>query len=97
MVPMSDLIDDDVKQRVAEAIRDRFPPGTVAEVSVDAVDVDEDADTIRFVIRLRTQAPARTLGEGLFGATDAVRRVLGAEFRGYFPILKPEIDRGAAG
>lgn len=87
---------DDLKNRVADAIKDRYASGVIKSVTLQTVEVSEDEAEIRFVFTIETDADPETIGEGFFGLTDKVRQVLGDNLHGYFPILQPEFHRGIA-
>jgi hypothetical protein len=89
-------LDDTLRDRFKQAIMDRFEPGVIRNVRVDRIEVSEDADEIRFVFTIETDADPEMIGRRFFGLTDKVRRALGEEWREYFPILQSEIDRGVA-
>ena len=55
-----------------------------------------DEEEIRLVFTIETDADPELIGRRFFGLTDKVRTALGDDWRGYFPILQSEIDRGAA-
>lgn len=89
-------IDDELKQRVIRAISDRYPEGVVREIRLLSVEVADDEEEIRFVFEIETDADPETIGKGYFGLTDRVRKALGKDWQGYFPILRPRIERSAA-
>jgi len=89
-------IDEDLKNRVRQAIINRFDRGVIKDVCVESVEILEDEEEIRLVFTIQTDADPATIGEGFFGLTDKVRSALGEELRSYFPILQSEIDRGVA-
>lgn len=89
-------LDDKVLENVRQAIMNCFDPGVIKDVRLEAVEVSEDDDEIRLVFTIETDADPKMIGRGFFGLTDKVRTALGDEWRGYFPILQSEIDRGVA-
>jgi hypothetical protein len=89
-------IDDRALDRVREAILDCFGQGMVADVRVDRIEILEEDDELRIVFTIETDADPRLIGRRSFGLTDKVRKALGEEWRGYFPILQSEIHRGVA-
>lgn len=89
-------IDDDLRERVKRAIIDRFEPGVIRDVRLEAIEILEDDEEIRLVFTIETDADPEMIGRRFFGLTDKVRTALGEEWRGYFPILQSEIDRGIA-
>lgn len=89
-------IDEDLKKRVIKAIIDRYDDGVIRAVRLVSVEVVEDEDEVRFVFEIESDADPETIGKGYFGLTDRVRKALGEDWRGYFPILRPRIERSAA-
>jgi len=89
-------LDDRVLEKVRQAIMDRFDPGVIKDVRLESVEVSEDDDEIRLVFTIETDADPELIGRRFFGLTDKVRKALGEEWRGYFPILQSEIDRVVA-
>jgi len=89
-------IDDDLKRRVRQVIIDRFDPGVIRDVRLESVEIDEGEEEIRLVFTIETDADPEMIGRGFFGLTDKVRTALGEDWRGYFPILQSEIERGIA-
>jgi len=90
------MITKELKDRVKQAIIDRFDPGVIRDVRLESIEVLEDQEEIRLVFTIETDADAEMIGRRFFGLTDKVRIALGEDWRGYFPILQSEIDRGAA-
>jgi hypothetical protein len=90
------VVDDDLKRRVINAIIGRYDSGVIRDVRLVSVEVVEDEDEIRFVFEIESDADPETIGKGYFGLTDRVRKALGDDWRGYFPILRPRIERSAA-
>lgn len=89
-------LDDRVLEKVRQAIQDCFDPGMVTNVRVDRIDILEEDDELRIVFTIETDADPKLIGRRSFGLTDKVRKALGEEWRGYFPILQSEIHRGVA-
>ncbi len=90
------MVTEELKDRVKQAIIDRFDPGVIRDVRLESIEVVEDQEEIRFVFTIETDADPEMIGRRFFGLTDKVRIALGEDWRGYFPILQSEIDRGAA-
>jgi len=88
--------DDELKERFKQAIIDRFDEGVVRDVRLQSIEILEDEEEIRLVFTIETDADPELIGRRFFGLTDKVRTALGDDWRGYFPILQSEIDRGAA-
>ncbi|WP_157932960.1 hypothetical protein [Roseovarius salinarum] len=89
-------VDNDLKERVRHAIIDRFEPGVIRDVRLESIEIDEDEEEIRLIFTIETDADPGMIGRRFFGLTDKVRKALGEDWRGYFPILQSEIDRGVA-
>lgn len=89
-------VDNNLKERVRRAIIDRFEPGVIRDVRLESIEIDEDEEEIRLIFTIETDADPEMIGRRFFGLTDKVRKALGEDWRGYFPILQSEIDRGAA-
>lgn len=88
----------ELKDQIRKAIWDRLGRDLVREIELRAIDVDEDEEEIRFVVRLviGSDEDAERLGKRFFGLTDKVRQALGKDWHRYFPILQTEIDHGKA-
>ncbi len=89
-------VDNNLKERVRCAIIDRFEPGVIRDVRLESIEIDEDEEEIRLIFTIETDADPEMIGRRFFGLTDKVRKALGEDWRGYFPILQSEIDRGVA-
>lgn len=89
-------IDEAIMERVKQAIIDRFDYGVVKDVRLESIEILEDEEEIKLVFTIETEADPEMIGERFFGLTDKVRTALGEDWRGYFPILQSEIDRGVA-
>jgi hypothetical protein len=89
-------VDNNLKERVRRAIIDRFEPGVIRDVRLESIEIDEDEEEIRLIFTIETDADPEMIGRRFFGLTDKVRKALGEDWRGYFPILQSEIDRGVA-
>jgi hypothetical protein len=89
-------VDNNLKERVRRAIIDRFEPGVIRDVRLESIEIDEDEEEVRLIFTIETDADPEMIGRRFFGLTDKVRKALGEDWRGYFPILQSEIDRGVA-
>lgn len=88
--------DNTVIEKVKQAIIGRFDEGVVKNVRLESIEVFEDEEEIKLIFTIETDADPELIGKRFFGLTDKVRTALGEDWRGYFPILQSEIDRGAA-
>ncbi|MBC7157980.1 MAG: hypothetical protein H5U20_10780 [Rhodobacteraceae bacterium] len=89
-------IDADLEKRIVEAIKARYEAGVIRNVRVESVEVSDEDDEIRLLFTIETDADPAIIGKGYFGLTDHVRQALGGDWRDYFPILRPRIERSAA-
>lgn len=89
-------LDDDLRRKIEEAVDASFPTGALRSAHIEDVEIDEDEEEIRFVIRLETDAEPEVIGRAYYEMTDRVRQALGTAWSDYFPILRPRIERVAA-
>ncbi|WP_147094948.1 hypothetical protein [Roseovarius sp. TE539] len=89
-------LDKELKERVKQAIIDRFDEGVVKDVRLESIEILENEEEIRLVFTIETDADPELIGRRFFGLTDKVRTALGDEWDDYFPILQSEIRHGAA-
>lgn len=89
-------LDADLEERLVQAIKGRYDEGVIRNVRLESVEVSDDEDEIRLLFTIETDEDPTVIGKGYFGLTDHVRKALGKDWRDYFPILRPRIERSAA-
>ncbi|AMY71809.1 hypothetical protein FALB51S_00820 [Frigidibacter albus] len=88
MTPGSSPVSDLILTEIQRVIEDRF--GEVAEQAIIDASTDVDGE-MHFTITVVMSRARRAREEGnyLFGLTALLRKALGSEYAGVFPVIRP--------
>ncbi|SFG14713.1 hypothetical protein [Roseobacter denitrificans] len=88
-------LDAEIRERLLEAISEKFALENVENIEVTSFDVDSDRREVRIVVSITTTTEPKSIAEGYFGLTSKVRTALGSDWKDFFPVITPEIASGA--
>ena len=88
-------LSDKLRAEILSVIQEKINLDNVRSVSIESVEVNEELEEIRIAIVITTTSDARPLADDYFGLTRRVRNALGAEWKNFFPVISPVIDRQA--
>lgn len=88
-------LSENLLAELERVIHERFDAGSVRDVSVKSVEVDEDEEVIRIILHVTHRADPALMASNYLGLTGTVRKALGSEWRGFFPVITPQLGREA--
>lgn len=75
-----------------EVIRSKFDLQTVSDVQITSIEVDMEEQKIRIDLTITTTETPEVLAQNYFGLTGTVRKALGSDWSGFFPVITPQFN-----
>ncbi len=79
---------------ILKVIRSKFDPKTVSDIKITSIEIDREEQKIRIDLMITTTETPEVLAENYFGLTGKVRKALGADWSGFFPVITPQFNSG---
>ena len=87
-------LDKVMADAILEVIREKFDLKSVADVQITSIEVDREEHKIRIDLMITTAETPEVLAKNYFGLTGKVRKTLGADWSGFFPVITPQFSTG---
>jgi len=87
-------LDKVMADEILEVIRSKFDLQTVSDIQITSIEVDREEHKIRIDLMITTTEAPEVLAKNYFGLTGNVRRALGADWSGFFPVITPQFNSG---
>ena len=85
-------LDQVVADEIFEVIRSKFNLDQASSIEVKSIEVDHDEHKIRIELLITTTESPELLAKSYFGLTGKVRKALGSDWSGFFPVITPQIN-----
>ena len=79
---------------ILKVIRSKFNLQTVSDIQITSIEVDREELKIRIDLMITTTETPEVLAKNYFGLTGKVRRALGADWSGFFPVITAQFNSG---
>ncbi len=87
-------LDKVMADEILDAIRSKFDLKTVSDIKITSIEIDREEHEIRIDLMITTTETPEVLAQNYFGLTGTVRRALGADWSGFFPVITPQFHSG---
>jgi len=87
-------LDKVMADEILEVIRSKFDLKSVADIEITSIEVDREEHKIRIDLMITTTESPEVLAKNYFGLTGKVRKKLGADWSGFFPVITPQFSSG---
>ena len=87
-------LDKVMADQILEVIRSKFDLKTVSDIEITSIEIDREEHKIRIDLMITTTETPEVLAQNYFGLTGTVRKALGADWSGFFPVITPQFNSG---
>lgn len=87
-------LDKVMADEILDVIRSKFDLKTVSDIKITSFEVDREEHKIRIDLMITTTETPEVLAQNYFGLTGTVRKALGADWSGFFPVITPQFNSG---